>query len=160
MTWPRVIGVELRGTLRPWVSAKDIILRLLSVLTTRGNVGCVVEYFGPGVATLPVPARATCTNMGAELGVTASVFPSDDVTKGFLIAQGSIAPKTHDLELLLNKCADFDRSLSKLKYDCQELNVYAALSRYPEGQVPPEQKCREMVEAAQRIKTEVVARLG
>ena len=85
---PSVIGVELRGQLRPWVSAKDIILRLLSILTTRGNVGCVIEYFGPGLATLPVPARATCTNMGAELGVTCSIFPSDDLTKLFLIAQG------------------------------------------------------------------------
>jgi len=87
ITNPRVIGVELRGRLGDWVSAKDIILRLLSVLTTRGNVGCMVEYFGEGVATLPVPARATCTNMGAELGVTASVFPADEVTRQFLQAQ-------------------------------------------------------------------------
>jgi aconitate hydratase len=85
---PRVIGVELRGRLGEWVSAKDIILRLLSVLTTRGNVGCMVEYFGQGVASLPIPARATCTNMGAELGVTASVFPADEVTRQFLDAQG------------------------------------------------------------------------
>lgn len=88
LTSPRVIGVELKGKLGDWVSAKDIILRLLSVLTTRGNVGCMVEYFGEGVATLPVPARATCTNMGAEFGVTASVFPSDEVTRQFLEAQG------------------------------------------------------------------------
>ena len=88
VTYPRVIGVELTGRLRPWVAAKDIILRLLSILTTRGNVGCMVEYFGEGVATLPVPARATCTNMGAELGVTTSVFPADDVTRQFLEAQG------------------------------------------------------------------------
>jgi aconitate hydratase len=87
-TCPRVIGVELRGKLPPWVAAKDIILRLLSILTTRGNVGCMVEYFGPGVASLSVPARATCTNMGAELGVTTSVFPSDSVTRAFLDAQG------------------------------------------------------------------------
>jgi len=87
-TCPRVIGVELRGRLRPWVAAKDIILRLLSILATRGNVGCMVEYFGPGVAGLTVPARATCANMGAELGVTASVFPADEVTRQFLTAQG------------------------------------------------------------------------
>jgi len=87
-TCPRVIGVELRGKLSPWVAAKDIILRLLSVLTTRGNVGCMVEYFGPGVASLSVPARSTCTNMGAELGVTTSVFPSDTATRDFLAAQG------------------------------------------------------------------------
>ena len=88
MPCPRVIGVELRGRLQPWVAAKDIILKLLSILTTRGNVGCVVEYFGEGVATLPVPARATCTNMGAEMGLTFSVFPADEVTQQFLAAQG------------------------------------------------------------------------
>ena len=85
---PRVIGVELRGRLGEWVTSKDIILRLLSILTTRGNVGCVVEYAGDGVATLDVPARATCTNMGAELGVTSSIFPSDEVTGQFMSAQG------------------------------------------------------------------------
>ncbi|MFW5839193.1 MAG: aconitate hydratase, partial [Planctomycetota bacterium] len=84
---PRVIGVELTGTLQPWVAAKDIILRLLSILTTKGNVGCIVEYHGPGVVTLPVPARSTCTNMGAELGVTTSIFPADDTTRQFLKAQ-------------------------------------------------------------------------
>jgi aconitate hydratase len=88
LTWPRVIGVELTGRLKPWVSAKDVALALLSILTTRGNVGCVVEYFGSGVKTLPVPARATCTNMGAELGVTCSIFPADEVTQTFLQAQG------------------------------------------------------------------------
>ncbi len=88
LTCPRVIGLELRGELPQWVAPKDIILRLLSILTTKGNVGCVVEYFGDGVATLPVPARATCTNMGAELGVTTSIFPIDDVTRQFLEAQG------------------------------------------------------------------------
>ena len=88
LTSPRGIGVELRGRLEPWVAAKDIILRLLSILTTRGNVGCCVEYFGDGVASLPVPARATCTNMGAELGVTASIFPADETTRQFLEAQG------------------------------------------------------------------------
>ena len=88
LTCPRVIGVELRGRLNPPVAAKDLILKLLSILTTRGNVDCVVEYFGQGVASLPVPARATCTNMGAELGVTTSVFPADDVTSQFLTAQG------------------------------------------------------------------------
>jgi len=87
-TCPRVIGVKLKGKLRPWVAAKDVILRLLSILSTRGNVASAVEYFGPGVETLSIPARATCTNMGAELGVTSSVFPADEVTKSFLEAQG------------------------------------------------------------------------
>jgi len=88
LNYPKVVGVKLTGSLKPWVSAKDIILKLLQTLTTKGNVGCVVEYFGPGVASLSVPQRATATNMGAELGVTCSVFPSDERTKAFLDAQG------------------------------------------------------------------------
>ena len=87
MTCPKVIGVKLTGKLNEWVASKDIILKLLSILTTKGNVGCVVEYFGKGVETLTVPQRATVTNMGAELGVTCSVFPSDDMTEDFLAAQ-------------------------------------------------------------------------
>lgn len=87
MAYPKVIGVKLTGQLQPWCAAKDVILKLLSILTTKGNVGCIVEYFGPGVETLTVPERATITNMGAELGVTTSVFPSDEKTKAFLEAQ-------------------------------------------------------------------------
>ncbi len=87
MTAPRMIGVRLSGKLRPWVCAKDVILYLLSVLTTKGNVGCAIEYFGPGVKSLTVPERATITNMGAELGVTTSIFPSDQNTRDFLRAQ-------------------------------------------------------------------------
>jgi len=87
LAYPRVIGVKLTGKLKAWCAAKDVILKLLSNLTTKGNVGNVVEYFGSGVATLSVPQRATITNMGAELGVTTSVFPSDDRTKQFLEAQ-------------------------------------------------------------------------
>jgi aconitate hydratase len=88
LAYPKVIGVKLTGSLSPWVAAKDIILKVLEVLTTKGNVGCMVEYFGPGVETLSVPERATVTNMGAELGVTTSVFPSDSKTLEFLKAQG------------------------------------------------------------------------
>lgn len=86
--YPKVIGVKLTNRLAPWCAAKDVILTMLSILTTKGNVGSVVEYFGPGVATLSVPQRATITNMGAELGVTTSIFPSDESTKRFLEAQG------------------------------------------------------------------------
>ncbi len=86
--YPKVIGVKLTNRLAPWCAAKDVILTMLSILTTKGNVGSIVEYFGPGVATLSVPQRATITNMGAELGVTTSVFPSDESTKRFLEAQG------------------------------------------------------------------------
>ena len=84
---PKVIGVRLTGKLQPWVSAKDVILHLLSMLTTKGNVGTAIEYFGPGVACLSVPERATMANMGAELGVTTSIFPSDGKTHAFLKAQ-------------------------------------------------------------------------
>ncbi|MGB8226206.1 MAG: aconitate hydratase [Sedimentisphaerales bacterium] len=84
---PKIIGVKLTGKLPQWVAAKDIILKLLGILTTKGNVGCVVEYFGPGVAAISVPQRATVTNMGAELGVTTSIFPSNEQTRKFLAAQ-------------------------------------------------------------------------
>ncbi len=85
---PRVVGVKLTGKLRPWVSAKDIILKVLQILTVKGGVGNIIEYFGPGVASLSVPERATITNMGAELGATTSVFPADKTTKRFLESQG------------------------------------------------------------------------
>jgi len=87
LTYPKIIKINLTGELKPWVSAKDVVLKVLEKFTTKGNVGCVFEYGGPGVKTLNVPARATITNMGAECGVTTSVFPSDEVTKQFLKAQ-------------------------------------------------------------------------
>ena len=88
ITCPRVLLVKLTAKLRPFVTAKDVILKLLATLTTKGNVGWAVEYAGPGVMTLGVPERATITNMGAELGVTTSVFPSDEVTRAFLRKEG------------------------------------------------------------------------
>jgi aconitate hydratase len=87
LKYPKVIKIELKGKLRPWVSAKDVILKVLEIFTTKGNVGCVFEYNGEGVKTLSVPDRATITNMGAECGVTTSVFPSDEITREFLKAQ-------------------------------------------------------------------------
>jgi aconitate hydratase len=105
---PRVIGINLAGSLRPWVSAKDVILTVLQLLTTKGNVGCVVEYTGPGVKTLSVPERATITNMGAELGVTTSLFPSDEVTLQFLKAQGR---ESSWMELLPDKDVKYDRTI-------------------------------------------------
>ena len=84
---PRMIFVELIGELRPNVSAKDIILEVLRMLSVKGGVGAIVEYGGEGVATLSVPERATITNMGAELGATTSIFPSDEVTRQFMVAQ-------------------------------------------------------------------------
>jgi len=85
---PKVLGVKLTGRLSEWVSAKDVILRLLSILTTKGNVGWAAEYFGDGVKSLSVPQRATITNMGAEAGLTTSIFGSDEQTRLFLTAQG------------------------------------------------------------------------
>lgn len=88
LTYPKVIRVNLTGRLQPWCSAKDVILKMLQILTTKGNVGTVIEYGGPGAAALTVPERSTITNMGAELGVTTSLFPSDEMTKVFFKAQG------------------------------------------------------------------------
>ncbi|PKY12119.1 aconitate hydratase [Acidithiobacillus marinus] len=88
LNMPEVVGVKLTGKLQPFVSAKDIILEVLRRKTVKGGVGKVFEYFGPGVAHLSVPERATITNMGAELGATTSVFPSDAVTQSYLTAQG------------------------------------------------------------------------
>ena len=106
LTCPKVINIYLTGKLRPWVSAKDIILTVLQKLTTKGNVGYVIEYTGPGIATLSVPERATITNMGAELGVTTSLFPSDKVTREFLVAQGR---ENDFVELLPDKDAQYDK---------------------------------------------------
>ena len=87
ITCPKVVKVELTGKLRPWVAAKDVILEVLRRMSVKGGVGKVIEYCGEGVKTLSVPERATITNMGAELGATTSIFPSDEITKQFLKAQ-------------------------------------------------------------------------
>jgi aconitate hydratase len=88
LTCPRVYLVKLSNRLPDWVTAKDVVLHMLSLLSTSGNVGVVLEYGGEGVETLSVPERATIANMGAEMGVTTSIFPSDQVTRAFLAAQG------------------------------------------------------------------------
>ncbi len=88
ITYPKVVKIELVGKLNPWVAAKDVILEVLRRLSVKGGVGKVMEYVGEGVKTLSVPERATITNMGAELGATTSIFPSDEITLEFLKAQG------------------------------------------------------------------------
>ncbi len=125
--WPKVIGVKLTNSLPEWVAAKDVILKLLSILTTKGNVGCVVEYFGPGVRTLSVPQRATITNMGAELGVTTSVFPSDERTKEFLTAQGRANDFT---ELISDEDASYDKII---EIDLAKLEPLVAMSPSPDN---------------------------
>jgi len=111
LTCPKVVKVNLAGKLRPWVSAKDVILAILKSLTTKGNVGTIIEYAGDGVRTLSVPERATITNMGAELGVTTSVFPSDEIAKFFLRAQkreSEWAPLSADPDARYDRVIDLD----------------------------------------------------
>ena len=85
---PTIVNVELKGKLQPWVAAKDIILEVLRIMSVKGGVGKIIEYTGEGVKTLSVPERATITNMGTELGATTSIFPSDEITRKFLAAEG------------------------------------------------------------------------
>jgi len=124
---PKVLGVKLSGRLNEWVAAKDVILKLLSILTTKGNVGWVAEYFGEGVSELSVPQRATITNMGAELGVTTSIFPSDEQTRRFLKAQKrgeDYAPLAADVD------AEYERVL---EINLSELEPLAACPSSPDN---------------------------
>ena len=130
LAYPKIIGIKLTGRLRPWVAAKDIILKVLSILTTKGNVGCMVEYFGEGVETLTVPQRATVTNMGAELGVTCSVFPSDKMTRRFLEAQGR---GNVWVELKAGPDAEYDKVI---EIDLNALEPMAACPSSPDNVQP------------------------
>ena len=108
MPYPKVMRINLHGKLRPWSGAKDIILEILRLLTVKGNVGVIIEYGGEGVASLSVPERATIANMGTELGVTTSLFPSDNVVRGFFRAQKR---ENEWSELLPDPDAVYDRTL-------------------------------------------------
>lgn len=124
---PRVLGVKLTGELNDWVAAKDVILKLLSILTTKGNVGWVVEYFGDGAERLSVPHRATITNMGAELGVTTSIFASDEQTRRYLAAQ----KRERDYRpLAADSDADYDRVI---EMNLSELEPLAACPSSPDN---------------------------
>lgn len=129
MTMPKVCKVNLVGKLRPWVAAKDIILEVLRLLSVKGGVGKVMEYTGPGLAYLTVPQRATITNMGAELGATTSIFPSDDVTKAFLKAQ-----KREDVwkELKADDDASYDEEIT---INLDELTPLVACPHSPDNVV-------------------------
>lgn len=110
---PKIVGVKLTGRLRPWVTAKDIILEMLRRLTVRGGVGKIIEYYGPGVQTLSVPERSTITNMGAELGATSSIFPSDSVTREYFRRQrreGDWKPLGPDPDATYDEAAEIDLS--------------------------------------------------
>ncbi len=122
---PKVRLVKLTGKLKTGVSAKDVALKVLSVYGTQGNVNCMIEYGGPGVETLSVPSRATITNMGAELGVTTSVFPSDATTQAFLKAQG----REQDwMELVADADAAYDQVL---ELDLSQIEPMASCPHSP-----------------------------
>ena len=111
MVMPKIVLVNLTGTLQPWVSGKDIILELLRRLTVKGGVGKIIEYGGEGVASLDVVDRTTITNMGAELGATSSVFPSDERTRNYLRAQGReevYKPFAADLDATYDEVVEID----------------------------------------------------
>ncbi|MFC1676409.1 aconitate hydratase [Planctomycetota bacterium] len=127
LSCPKVAGIKLTGKLNDWVAAKDVILKLLSILTTKGNVGWVAEYFGEAVETLSVPQRATITNMGAELGVTTSVFASDKQTKKFLAAQS----REKDYRAMAaDSDAEYDRVI---EIDLSQLEPMAACPSSPDN---------------------------
>ena len=124
---PKMLRVNLLGRLRPFVSAKDIILEVLRQLSVKGGVGYVVEYAGEGVQTLSVPERATITNMGAELGASTSIFPADEVTKAFLTAQGRAQDFT---ELHSDPDAVYDKEIT---VDLSALEPLAAMPHSPDN---------------------------
>jgi len=126
---PEIIGVELSGRLNDFCSAKDVILTLLKIETVKGGIGKVYEYFGQGLKNLTVPERATITNMGAELGATTSIFPSDDVTKEFLKIQGR-------LQSWKPLSADTDAVYSKvIKINLEEIVPMVAQPHMPDNVV-------------------------
>ncbi len=126
-TMPKMTLVRLSGKLSPWVGAKDIILEVLRIMSVKGGVGKIIEYGGEGVKTLSVPERATITNMGAELGATTSVFPSDEITKAFLKAQGR---EDDWSELLPDADAEYDEIID---INLSELVPMAAMPHMPDN---------------------------
>lgn len=126
ITMPKIVNVHLTGKLSPYVAAKDVILEVLRRMTVKGGVGKIIEYTGEGVKTLSVPERATITNMGAELGATTSVFPSDEVTKAFLEAQG----RAEDWSVLeADEDAVYDETI---EIDLSALAPMAAMPHMPD----------------------------
>ncbi len=140
---PKVVKVNLTGKLSPWVAAKDVILEVLRIMSVKGGVGRIIEYGGEGVKTLTVPERATITNMGAELGATTSVFPSDEMTKAFLAAQGREEDWT---ELKADEDAEYEKVID---IDLSNLAPMAAMPHMPDnvksvteiGQIKVDQVC-------------------
>lgn len=139
---PRMIKIELTGKLSPWVSAKDIILEVLRRLTVKGGVGAIIEYGGPALSQLSIPERATITNMGAELGATCSIFPSDEVTKAFLEAQGrgqDWVPLASDSDAVYERTYTIDldtlRPLAACPHSPDNVKPLSELTHIPVDQV-------------------------
>ena len=124
---PKMTRINLTGYLKPWVSAKDVILEVLRIMSVKGGVGKIIEYGGEGVKTLSVPERATITNMGAELGATTSIFPSDEITLAFLKAQGRENDWT---EILPDEDAVYDEVID---IDLCSLTPMAACPHMPDN---------------------------
>ena len=121
ITMPKMYKVNLTGRLRPYVTAKDVSLELLRILSVKGGVGAIIEWGGEGIATLSVPERGTITNMGTELGATTSIFPSDEVTRKFLAAQGreeDYVPLSSDPDAEYDKIIDIDLGTLKPMIAC------------------------------------------
>ncbi len=143
ITIPKTVKVELKGKLSPWVAAKDVILEVLRIMSVKGGVGKIIEYCGEGVKTLTVPERATITNMGAELGATTSVFPSDEITREFLKAQGR---EEDYIELSADEDAVYDEEII---IDLSSLKPMAACPHMPDkvktveeiGEITVDQVC-------------------
>ncbi len=168
ITMPKIVNVKLTGSLKPFVAAKDIILKVLQIMTVKGGVGKIIEYTGEGVKTLSVPERATITNMGAELGATTSVFPSDEITKEFLKAQN----REEDwIELKADIDAVYDEII---EINLDELEPLAAMPHMPDrvksvkeiGKIKIDQVCigsctnsslMDMLKVAEILKGKTVA---
>ena len=127
ITMPKMVRINLHGALSPWVSAKDIILEVLRIMSVKGGVGKIIEYGGDGVKSLSVPERATITNMGTELGATTSVFPSDEITREFLKAQGREKDWT---EVKADEDAVYDEVID---IDVSALEPLAAMPHMPDN---------------------------
>ena len=130
ITMPKMFRVNLKGTLRPYVSAKDVSLEILRILSVKGGVGAIIEWGGEGVKSLTVPQRATITNMGTELGATTSIFPSDEVTREFLRAQGR---EEDYVPLAADEDAVYDRVI---EIDLDTLSPLVACPHMPDNVKP------------------------
>ncbi|MBR2222698.1 MAG: aconitate hydratase, partial [Christensenellaceae bacterium] len=143
LSMPKIVNLELKGKLKNGVSAKDVILEVLRIMSVKGGVGRIIEYTGEGVAALSVPERATITNMGTELGATTSIFPSDEVTRQFLAAQGR---EQDYIPLSADPDAEYDEHIV---VDLSALEPMAACPHMPDrvktlpeiGQIKVDQVC-------------------